>query len=241
MKLAPTLALSVSLFASAASAQSVFVAAVAGGETLMTPRFEVAGQPVVEGGGTAPFAGARVGLGIGANWGVELEAIQNFGVERSDDGGGFPIPLTTAVGLPSTVTGSLRVWPATVETETSVTTWTPSLWLGHSFNGRVGLVVLGGAAFTRTVTEQDITFPDFQLPPGLIPSNLFPINLGILNPLSLLPPQSTQAISYDVAPMVGADVPLSFGDHFRVAPGVRLSGRGGSWTVRSSVSVGWQF
>jgi hypothetical protein len=236
MKLPIVLPLALVLGVSSASAQSVFVAVVGGAESMLTPRFEIAGEPVVEGGGTAPFVGARVGIAIGTNWGVELEAIQNFGAKQAQGSGGIPIPLTTV----GSITGSFHVGPTTVETETRVMTWTPSLWLGHAFSERVGLVVLGGAAFTRTVVDQDIRFPDFQLPSRLIPSGLFPIDLGILS-TTLLPVQSTRAISYDVAPMVGADVPLSFGDHVRVAPGVRLSGRGGSWTVRPAVSVGWQF
>ena len=179
-----------------------------------------------------------MGLAIGSNWGIELEAVHSVGIEKTNDSG-FPMPVDFGGGI-ATGLGSVRVWPVSVETETQRTTWTPSVWLAHTLNEHVGLIFLAGAAFSRTVVEQEISFAGLTRSVGPLP-RLFPD--GTISPVVTLGPrnQETRATSYDVAPAVGGDVALCFGDHFRVVPGLRLNASGGSWALRSAVSVGWQF
>jgi hypothetical protein len=230
-----SLSLLLMAFSLPASAQGVYVAAVAGADTRLTNEFRIAGQQAPhEDGGTAPFAGARIGVALGSRWGAELEAVYRFTSSTTSEDVVSADRFVVGRFLPSI---RLRA-----ESEMRVAAFTPSLWLSHPLNNRVDLVVAGGAIFSRTVTELEYDYTLTPIPGGG-PFGFGPvIGVGeIPSVAGLLADTSTKAVTYDVGPLAGVDASIAFGDHFRIAPGFRLSGVGPGWSLRPSVALAWWF
>jgi hypothetical protein len=223
------------LIAAPASAQSVYVAVSGGSNTLLASHVEIADQSTDDSRGTAPFIGARVGIALGARWGVELDATQDFGVrtsQREDIGIDFAF-------------GGLRPIPSiAIDTDTEATTFNPSVWIAQAVGNRVDLVFLAGVAFSRTEIEQELRFDA----PGFTVSGLFnqpsaPFGIVPTRSVSALTPfpRSTETVIYDIGPLAGVDARIAFGTHIRVTPGLRLSGVGSGWSVRPAIAIGWMF
>jgi hypothetical protein len=209
----------------AAIAQPVYVAVAAGAESVAASRLELLGTITRDSGGTAPFVGARVGIALGTRWGVDLEGTYRFEVsqhrEEPDRASQF------LDGLP------VISFLAIADTESQVTTINPQVWFAQEMTSRVSVVLLAGATFNRTATDERVryTLERSPLPPG------FP---GIVPGLRR-PDLTTHSVVYDVGPLVGLDVRLAFGDHLAVVPGVRLSGLQGGWSIRPGAALAWTF
>ncbi len=228
--------LCLSLCASPAFAQSVYVGVAAGTDTTLASHFEVTGLPQPDRGGTVPALAVRAGLGLGDRWGAEVEVAYAMTLERTvEEQGGFAgvegFRFTSTNAAISPILAPLRVVPSvTIESEQQRTAVNALGWFSYPASARFELVLLGGITFDRTRIEERRSF-DLLLPanfPGA--SIIFGPNL-----------QSTNVVTYDVEPIVGVEGRIAFGDHLRVVPGVRLSGVAAGWSIRPTAGIAWTF
>jgi hypothetical protein len=101
-------------------------------------------------------------------------------------------------------------------------------WIRQRAGNNVDLVYVGGAAFTRSTSEQETSFGLSPLLPGFAPSS-----------------QLVRTTLYSVGPLVGMEARIGLTEHVRLVPSVRLQGlsgaQGNGWLVRAGVGMGWFF
>jgi hypothetical protein len=203
---------------------SIYLGAAAGSDTFLTTQVEAGQFSQPESGGTTPVFAVRGGITLGERWGAEVEFARSLTIER-DNAVDFPsFPLTLGgivpVGFPRP---SFRV-----ESEQALTAVNTVAWVSYPLNARLDVVVMAGAAFQRSETEQSLSI-DF-------PQLVFPGS-----PMLTVLPDSTRVTTYDVGPLVGVEGRIRFGDHVRVVPALRLSDAAGGWSVRPTAGVDWVF
>jgi hypothetical protein len=224
------------LLVSPAVAQTVYVAGAAGIDTTLADDFENDFVLTEGGGGTVPSFAARLGLGLGERWGVEFEVAQSLTLERSDDSPVVPpgaggVTVSGILSIPTGAPITSIIPDFSFESERRSTALNPVAWVRVRAGSRLALQFLAGASFQRTTYEQRSRL-DF-----IIQGNVFP---------QIFPPpvpreETWHAVVYDVAPLVGAEAWLSFGDHVHVVPGIRLSSVSEGWSVRPSAALSWTF
>jgi hypothetical protein len=229
MRVAILLVVVLSLSTSPAAAQPPYVAASAGVDVSRLDHTEGVGGASGPGGEAVAFA-LRLGVPLGARWGVELAYTRPAQV-TSETSFGFPIPLATGgTLLPGLVAepAAALLFPSFdvgVLTERRNTTLDAAAWLAQDTGTRVTLVYLAGLSFSRITETVSYRFPSR------------PIGITI-------PTTSTRTTSYGVGPVVGFDARIGLTDHVIIVPGLRLHAIGGianGWLVRAATGLGWTF
>jgi hypothetical protein len=231
------------LAAAPASAQT-YVAGAAGTDTILLTSYDSDAFP--DGGGTVPSFAARVGVPLGGQWGVELEVAQSLTLDGSSQD--RPIPFVSsgfswvsAVVTPAGASTGILIPDFSFESERRSIAVNPVAWIRLPVGSRLSLAFLGGVSFQRTTLEQRSRV-QFTVQGRLDLPRLGPA--GSVSP-QLFPPvvqeQSTHIVTYDVAPLVGAEAWLAFGEHVHIVPGVRLSSVSEGWSVRPSAALAWTF
>ena len=184
-----------------------------------------AGAPTVD--GEALGLSVRVGRGLGERWGVELEFAQSGEIENRQRPFAIPVP---AIPIPegSAILPPFPNFDFEIETEQRHRSLSALLWLRQELGDRVEFAYLGGVAFARSEFEQDFG----------------PTDRAVVLFTPFVAPEYT-TIEYYVAPAIGLDADIKFGDHAALTTGVRVrgafvSGRNG-WLVRPNVGLRWRF
>lgn len=210
--------------ASPAFGQSIYVGAAAGSDTFLTTKFETGQFTQPQSGGTTPVVALRTGIALGERWGAEVEVAHSLTLERNETVD-FLSSSAFLVG-----TFPVRFPPPSfrVESEQALTAVNTLAWVSYPVNGRLDVVVLAGASFQRSETEQRfaVDFPQIFLPGSAV---------------FTLAPASTRVIAYDVGPLVGIEGRIRFGEHLRLVPALRLSDIASGWSVRPLVGIDWVF
>jgi hypothetical protein len=94
-------------------------------------------------------------------------------------------------------------------------------WVSKEVAGDVDLVVLFGLGLRRTSTAATISTD----PPDA----------------ASVTPRSASATTYDVGPVVGADLRIRLSDRWRLVPSARLQGLADGWLLRTTAGVSWVF
>ena len=210
--------------ASPAFGQSIYVGAAAGSDTFLTTQFETGQFTQPQSGGTTPVVAIRTGIALAERWGAEVEVAHSLTIERNET----VDFLSSSAVLVGTLPVRFPPPSVSVESEQALTAVNTLAWASYPVNGRLDVVVLAGASFQRSETEQRFTveFPQIFFPGAPVLTAL---------------PGSSRVISYDVGPLVGLEGRIRFGDHLRVVPAFRLSDTAGGWSVRPTVGVDWVF
>jgi hypothetical protein len=210
--------------ASSAFGQSIYVGVAAGSDTFLTTKIEAGQFTQPQTGGTTPVVAVRAGVALAERWGAEVEVAHSLTIERSDTVDFLNNSAFLVGVLP------VRFPPPSfrVDSEQALTAVNTLAWVSYPLNARLDIVVLAGASFQRTDTEQRFAV---DLP------QLFPPGTVILS----VQPSSTRVISYDVGPLVGFEGRIRFGDHLRLVPAIRLSDIAAGWSVRPTVGIDWAF
>ena len=184
-----------------------------------------AGLPSLD--GEALGLSVRVGRGLGERWGVELEFARSGEIENRHRPFAIPVP---AIPIPE-VAAILPPFPNfnfEIETQQRHQSLSALLWVRQELGDRVELAYLGGVAFGRAEFEQDFGATNRD-------SVLF---------TPFVAPEYT-TIEHYVAPAIGLEADIKFGDRAALTTGVRVqgasvSGRNG-WLIRPNVGVRWRF
>jgi hypothetical protein len=181
-------------------------------------------------GGEALGFALRVGTGVGAAWGVELEFARPSAIEFDMAPEIVPLALQSGVtlaGRPGIVTTDVQgpIYPPIryrIRTEIRHTTLGASAWVRQDVSSRVSLIYLGGVGFVRA--ERNIEY-DIS---------------GVLTPL-VLPGYRSEAITLGVGASVGFETRVRLTEHAQLVPGLRLQALEDGWLVRPSVGLAWEF
>ena len=172
------------------------------------------------GSGEAIGGGLRIGVALRNQWGIDLEFARSGEVEWQPD---VRILAEVTRSLPSTA-----IFPSPqFSSEAQLSTLTTMLWWRQEVNDRFDLVYLGGAAFTRTATESNVSY-------------ILPASAGLL-PRPLPPFFEQESIAYDTGVAVGLDGSIAMTDHLRLVPGFRLISVSSRWILRPSAGLQWKF
>jgi hypothetical protein len=214
-----------------AFAQGTYVSAAVLADIVRATHAEYPGAPDGLGGGEAIGFALRAGTPLGSAWGVELEFARPSEIENVFEPEVFAqMSLSyTFIDGSSLVPGVDALFPSfrySVRTNQRHTTLSAALWLQQQLTSRVSLVYLGGAAFSRTESESEISFSPFATG---VPIRIFP------------PPTRTETILYGVRPMVGFESRIEMTEHAHLVPGVRLQAGEGRWLIRPAVGIAWTF
>ncbi len=215
--------LGLTLWASSAAAQSIYVGAAVGSDTVLANSIEAEGLIDADRGGTTPGLAVRAGIELGQRWGAEVEVAHALTLEHSrmnefPRGGGFGV-------IPGGFIPRFRV-----ESEQETTAVNALAWVSYAASARIDVVLLAGASFNRTSVDRRLRFDPSVLagfPPGSVT-----ITVG---------PECTRTTTYDVGPLVGIETRVAFGDHVRLVPAFRMSSAGVGWSLRPTVGINWMF
>jgi hypothetical protein len=210
-----------------ASAQGTYVGAALTGDITRLTHSSSEGQPDFDQNGEALGFALRLGTSIGSFWGIEAEFSRPGEIEK--DGNFDFLPYAIVGGRPydPTLIGSTFPFGYDLQSTERNSTFSTNVWARQTISGRASLVYLGGLAFTRSEYE---TRMSFNIPTVVLP--------GLT---SLLPPRSTETVSYSVRPNVGIDGRIRMSDHAELVPGIRLHGLQDGWLIRPSVGINWTF
>jgi hypothetical protein len=177
------------------------------------------------GSGEAIGGGLRIGAALRNQWGIDLEFARSGDVEWQPDVrilADVTRSLSGAIGVPP----NIAIFPSPqFSAETQLSTLTTMLWWRQEVNDRFDLVYLGGAAFTRTATNSNVSY-------------ILSANAGIL-PFPQFFEQ--ESITYDTGVAVGIDGSIAMTDHLRLVPGFRLISVASRWILRPSAGLQWKF
>ena len=214
--------------ASPALAQSAYI----GGALIAdVVRFSGPGEGSVTGSGEAIGGAIRVGVPLGAQWGLDLEFTRSGEIETQPEVN-ILATLVTGGGIPGFIPTIFP--PPDVRNRQRLSTLASTIWWRHTVSERFDLQYLGGVAFNRVARELRIQFaqPDINLPgfPGGIP--------GVIS----IPAFEQESVSYGAGAIVGMDGRVRMTEHLQLVPGVRLqtvSPEG--WVVRPAIGLHWNF
>jgi len=223
-----------SLVATAAHAQSPYVAATIGADVSRLNHATSSLQRLPAGDFEVLSWSLRAGTPVGQSWGVELEFVQSG---RSHGEVATPDVFALATGVVTLASGTSgtplptfdlipRLPPIAFQTDVtrSRSDFDTVAWVRQRVGGGVDLVYLGGVAFSRQRVEITQTFP--TLLAGLVPGG------GTFR---------TTTIDYGTRPLVGAEARIGITSHVRLVPGIRLQGLAGGWLLRPYAGLGWFF
>ena len=179
------------------------------------------------GNGEAVGAAMRVGVSLGASWGVELEFTRSGEIEWRPDVA--ILAMTTRI-VPTLVPDlpDIAVFPPPeISVESQLSALTTSVWWRQRINRRVDLVYLGGVAFTRSNLESEVTFGPTPIP-----------RTGFALPTRLY---ASEVTNYDTAVSVGFEAAIAMTEKLRLVPGVRMLALDSQWIIRPAVGLQWRF
>ena len=179
------------------------------------------------GSGEAIGGGLRIGVALRNQWGIDLEFIRSGEVEWQPD---VRILADVTRSLPGVfgVPPNISIFPSPqFSSETQLSTLTTTLWWRQEVNDRFDLVYFGGAAFTRTATDSNVSY-------------ILPASAGLL-PLPFPQFFEQESIGYDTGVVVGIDGSIAMTDHLRLVPGFRLISVASRWILRPSAGLQWKF
>jgi hypothetical protein len=220
------------VWASSASAQSVYVGGAIAAEVVRTSSTKIGGTTQDNGSGEAVAGAIRIGTFLAPRFGVELEYFRPGEIESNADG---PIYLgaselarvSSVIGVPYLPDVIFPILSQTARVRTSTTS--ALLTARQPLGGRVELVYLGGVGFSRVVREIEYGFPGGILP--LAPS--------------IQRSYSSRTTQYAAGPVVGVEVRAGMTDHAQLVGGLRVHALGQSvvdgWMIRPSVGLAWKF
>ena len=214
-----------------AFAQGAYVGAFLVGEIVRLDQYDSRAED--SGNGESLGFALRLGSPIGARWGVELEYVRPGEITSDQVPQILPAALydfsslPSIPGLPNQGRYDPLIFPSYRFRSTERrTTLSSSLWVRQEVSSRFSLVYLGGVAFGRTSSELEITY---TLPrPTILP-------------IGSIPPITSEAVLYDVQPMVGVEGRIRMGGKVDLVPGLRLHGTQGGWLIRPAVGLSWNF
>jgi hypothetical protein len=221
------------LWASAASAQGVYVGGAIGAEVVRSTSTQSGGSTFTTGSGEA-FAGAiRVGTGITERVGVEVEFFRPGEIEGNPGGpiylSGLDLPVSPTL-FPNQPSVSLTLPSIIGQTSRVRATTTSALLVARQpLGGRVELAYLGGVGFSRVVRETEFGLSRIVVPVGP----------------AIRVPYATRTTQYAAGPVVGVEVRAGMTAHAQVVAGLRMHTLGQSvvdgWMIRPSVGLAWKF
>ena len=156
--------LGLSLWASSAFAQSIYVGAAVGSDTVLANSIEGEGVIDADRGGTTPALAVRAGIELGQRWGAEVEVAHALTLENSNTN---EFPRSGVFGvIPAGFSPRFRV-----ESEQETTAVNALAWVSYAASARVDVVFVAGASFSRTSVEQRLQLDPSVLagfPPGSV-------------------------------------------------------------------------
>jgi hypothetical protein len=216
------------LIATAASAQSPYVALTVGADVSRFDRFVTAGSEWVPVDGEALAVAARAGTAVGESWGVEFELVypSHNSLERIQGAPFIENPTSrNPQGATTLSFGGIGQSPQFhLKVKRRNTTADLAAWLAHNVRDGLQLRYLAGIAMHRFAQVNNV---DVVRQPGLTVSSS---NLG-----------TRQEITYGIGPMAGIEARWRMQSRVFFAAGMRLHGFTSGWILRPSAGVGWQF
>lgn len=203
-----------------ASAQDAYIGAMA-----LVDAVRTSGVRAVEPTSGEAIGGAfRAGSVLGRTWGVELEIARSGDIRRSS-----PVRiLAEDVILPRVAPGVLIFPPPSITTDAQLTVLTTAVFWRQTISDRFQLRYIGGAAFRRTRTRTEITYPLPRFPqvdaPGTLGQTI-----------------RQDGVDYGVGVAVGFEAGIRMTEQLRFVPGARLLTAESSWIVRPAVGLEWTF
>lgn len=208
------------LAASAAQAQSAYVAGTVGADVSRFNRVESNLQPSTSADSEVVSESLRVGAAVAPSWGVELEFVHSGQSHAQTPVSILPL-LATA--LPPNI--SLPIGAFQTDVRRSHADFDGVAWARQRVGDKVDLVYLGGVAFSRERVEVSQTFPTLGVAFAPIPGGVF----------------RTTMINYATRPLVGAEARIGLTSHLRLVPGLRVQGLAGGWLMRPYAGLAWFF
>jgi len=225
----------VSLFSSAAAAQSIYVAGAVGADILLVSRQETIGIDGPTGGGESLSGAARLGVVLNQRFGIEVELSR--AAELHDESRPGINPLA----------GLFPAFVPEIESRTQITTISTTGSVRQQVSDNVALAYLGGVVFHRTDSRTE--YRGLRGLPAAIGSISTATSLPFV-PLGASPSSTAglvfpfsgfESVQYGAGVVVGFEAHIGVGDHLDVRPGVRMHGLPSTWLVRPGVGVGWTF
>jgi hypothetical protein len=213
----------VSGVASAQTAEGPYVGVSLVGDLLRRGFYEGGGIGRQDASDEALGFSLRLGVPLGAQWGVETEFVRPAAVERGFPDG--PLPLFLQSALP---VGPFRYQ---VETSERTTSFVATAWARHAMSVRTSLVFHGGLAVHRYWQLTDASFSIFESGPIRPGISIFPVPT----------PTRTEAVSYSMRPVVGVEARIGMTEHVALVPSFRVHGIEGGVLMRPSVGLIWAF
>jgi hypothetical protein len=214
--------------AAPAFAQGSYIGAFLVGDVVRVDQYD--SRSGDSGNGEALGFALRLGGAIAPRWGVELEFVRPG--EITSDEGSQILPALSAVSggaqvptLPNLPPELIAFPPYSFRFQSTQrrTTLSTSLWVRQQLMSRVSLAYIGGVAFGRTTNELEISFVPVR--PTILP----------------ITPSVSEAITYNVGPMVGVEGRIRIGGQVDLVPGLRLHGNQGGWMIRPAIGLAWTF
>jgi hypothetical protein len=215
------------LITAPAMAQTPYVGTALVGDVARFSHSSFDGRLGESSGGEAIGFALRLGIGVGAAWGVEAEFARPSELTSTASP-----PVLAALGYPELVgrlglidPGGLTGLGISIDTRQRNTTLSTVAWVRQDLTNRAALVYLGGLSFVRAAHVTEYSFSFVRALPGL-----------------LLPAADrVEFIAYGVRPVVGIEARIGLTDHLELVPGVRLTGLESGWLVRPAVGLSWGF
>lgn len=207
----------------AQTADGAYVSASLVGELLRRDSVEGGGLAGVDTAGEALGFSLRLGVPVGADWGVEAEFVRSGQIESAFPNG--PVPLFLQSSLP--------VGPFSYRFESAErhTSFLATAWARRHLSTRTSLVFHGGLAINRHWQASDLSFVIAQPAGGRPVSTIFPIPQ----------PTRTESISYSARPVVGVEARVGMTERVALVPSFRVQGMSGGVLMRPSVGLAWTF
>jgi len=217
MKFSASAGLIMLLAATAASAQSAYVAADVGADV---SRVTHSDSTFANGNsGTQVFSwDLRAGTLIGSAWGVELGYVRSLSNTSNQP---FAVPLA-ALAPNIVLPVNFRI---TAQHQRSSF---DAVAFARQHARAVDLIYLGGLSFLRDRTEITTSLGGAQLPAN-IPIPALPVRIG------------GSTTTYSTHPLVGMEARIAMGGRARLIPGIRLQGIDQGWLLRPYAGIGWNF
>lgn len=192
------------------SAQSSYLTAAFGADFSHFNQSSVDGTKSDPPEGLSPVAAVRLGTAFGDRWGVETE-LAFAGTIENERQGDLDAVARTLIAVPvgfyvlSSLTAGLPGRPEPVyhvRIRRANSTFSAVGWVAKGLKQNLDLVVLFGVALNRVTAEANLS---------VTPSGSASIR-----------PKSARAITYAFGPLVGTELRVRAGEHWRVVPSVRL-------------------
>lgn len=224
----------VSLFSTAASAQSIYVAGALGADIWLVGGQESLSIAVPAGGGESLSGAARLGALLTQRFGVELEVSHAAELQDVSQPGITPLAAMFPFFVPQ------------VDRRTRITTISTTASIRQQVSDNVALAYLGGVVFHRTDSRVEYRgLRAFPAAGGISSAGGFTFTSSGLDPIFpvglVLPSARFESVRYGAGPVVGFEAHIAVGDHLEITPGVRMHGLPSSWLLRPSAGIAWAF